>query len=663
MTTQNIKGTDRLLIKRKEGEMNKRAKSILAYSLLSISILAGIILFTNIVIAYSSGNSALSIDYNLITHDIAGRHYTPTCIGTCDLVFSLSYSSSTDTTDIAIDKNKLQAQFNWVKGQDKLQTSKIYYLHEYQERVTDYSSVCSPYTETDAINGTITEYQNCTQVEIGSHLETRQEWKEFSSLTLEKNKIYYIDIRGKFLPNSDFSVDVIPDITLSGTKFVMSEMAVWQGTLLKDCYNITFTHQAGGELKEAYVSGNLSFTAFSVNNYSKQFWIGNSTSSFTNFIVWNTTSTDLNWSLGGYNFTSGDVLSVCVGNNTYNGNDDPTVLPFLNRSRGWDRYTFDEQTASNDSLNAGFVKTGGTNGDTTSWEIGSAWARNGTRGMQLATGATDILISKNFTNGFISNPIFYCIEVWDNAQINQNGMGITSHTTWTSAGNAAIDDYISLYSSTAWIEYGGNETRLPANKLGSYAVPLAWTSICVAYHPNGKMSIWNNGTRVLDKGTLSGTPSTTFNKLFLYGSVEKHQYDTILVGRGIPYQSSANITSSVTAYWTQQTQSQTVTESQGDSAIQAGIASSTINTSSSNYTSQQVYMRNSAGTQQLGRFDVVASSGSQRWAFNYVTSNDATSSFTYMVNITPVLYVWEAGNLTTAQISEQVKAFIDGTKQ
>jgi hypothetical protein len=112
-----------------------------------------------------------------------------------------------------------------------------------------------------------------------------------------------------------------------------------------------------------------------------------------------------------------------------------------------------------------------------------------------------------------------------------------------------------------------------------------------------------------------------------------------------------------------QTGSNYATESQGDSAIQQGIANSIINSSSTNYTSQQIYIRNVTGQQQLGRFDVVASSGNQRWAFNYVTSGDSTSSFTYMVNITPALYVWEAGNKTAAQITSEVQAFIDATKQ
>lgn len=100
----------------------------------------------------------------------------------------------------------------------------------------------------------------------------------------------------------------------------------------------------------------------------------------------------------------------------------------------------------------------------------------------------------------------------------------------------------------------------------------------------------------------------------------------------------------------------------GDSAILQGIALSAINSSYTNYSSQQIYMRNITGQQKLGRFDVVASSENQRWVFNYVTSGDPTSNFTYMVNMTPVLYVWEAGNLTTSQISSQVKTLIDSTK-
>jgi len=157
--------------------MNKGAKSFLAYALLAALVVVGIALFAGAVMAYSAGNSSVSVNYALIIDYIAGRHYTPTCLGTCDLVFSLSYSGTNAPTSVAIDTNKLRTQFNWAKGQDKFQKSEIYYLNEYPEEVKDYSTVCSSYNTTGGFEGnwTYSYFSNCTQVESGSHLESRQE--------------------------------------------------------------------------------------------------------------------------------------------------------------------------------------------------------------------------------------------------------------------------------------------------------------------------------------------------------------------------------------------------------------------------------------------------------------------------------------------------------
>lgn len=104
----------------------------------------------------------------------------------------------------------------------------------------------------------------------------------------------------------------------------------------------------------------------------------------------------------------------------------------------------------------------------------------------------------------------------------------------------------------------------------------------------------------------------------------------------------------------------TANESQADPAILLGIQDSLANASAT-FQDQQVYTRNSTG-QALGRFDYVAVLGNQRWAFNYVTSGDPTSNFTYMSNMGSVLYVWENQSLTTSQITEQVRALINSTK-
>ncbi len=104
------------------------------------------------------------------------------------------------------------------------------------------------------------------------------------------------------------------------------------------------------------------------------------------------------------------------------------------------------------------------------------------------------------------------------------------------------------------------------------------------------------------------------------------------------------------------------TESEGDDSIESGINTSVIN-GSTILSNQQVYIRTQNNTQVLGKFDKVAISGNQRWAFNYVTASDPTSQFTNMVNITPSFYVLEFANRTSTNISREVSGFINATKQ
>lgn len=256
--------------------MNKGAKGILAYSLLAIVATIVVALFAGAVMAYSAGNSSVSINYALITQDIAGRHYTPTCLGTCDLVFSLSYSGINAPSSAAVDTNKLRTQFNWAKGQDKFQKSEIYYLNEYQEEVKDYSTVCLQYNTTEGFEGnwTYSSFSNCTQVESGSHLENRQGWKELTKeITFEKGKTYYIDIRGYFKINTQggFKVDVIPLVKIAASDFMLSEMAWWTGGAdWANSKNITMTHVENNYHGNEYIRVNITGLTLATNNCSKE---------------------------------------------------------------------------------------------------------------------------------------------------------------------------------------------------------------------------------------------------------------------------------------------------------------------------------------------------------------------------------------------------------
>jgi len=100
------------------------------------------------------------------------------------------------------------------------------------------------------------------------------------------------------------------------------------------------------------------------------------------------------------------------------------------------------------------------------------------------------------------------------------------------------------------------------------------------------------------------------------------------------------------------------TESEGDAAIDAGIAASTA-TGGTNTTERQVYIRYLDGTQKLGIFDRTLSEGNQRWLFLYRTGSE---SFTAMDNISTALYVWERESMTNGAIAERTERFINETK-
>ena len=100
-------------------------------------------------------------------------------------------------------------------------------------------------------------------------------------------------------------------------------------------------------------------------------------------------------------------------------------------------------------------------------------------------------------------------------------------------------------------------------------------------------------------------------------------------------------------------------EVHSEEAIQAGIEASVIWPGAAVHTNQQVYLRSSNNNQLRGTFDKLAVSGSQRWAFNYITSVE--SFINGLFNITPAFYAAEYEKMTFQQINGSVRAFINST--
>ncbi len=100
-------------------------------------------------------------------------------------------------------------------------------------------------------------------------------------------------------------------------------------------------------------------------------------------------------------------------------------------------------------------------------------------------------------------------------------------------------------------------------------------------------------------------------------------------------------------------------ETEGDNAIEVAINSSV--PSATKYKTRQVYVVNSTTSQQKGTVDylVVQNSPQRRWLLNYITTGE---SYLNAQNLSGTVYVLEIADKTAAQITQEVSAFINSTK-
>jgi len=102
-------------------------------------------------------------------------------------------------------------------------------------------------------------------------------------------------------------------------------------------------------------------------------------------------------------------------------------------------------------------------------------------------------------------------------------------------------------------------------------------------------------------------------------------------------------------------------ETEGESAIRAGIDTSAIGPSPTIYDNQRVYIRNLNNVQKTGIFDRLAFYGNKRWAFNYITSIE--DPIDGLFNITPAFYTAEYQETTYQLINDSVRKMINETYQ
>ncbi|MDP1695135.1 MAG: hypothetical protein Q8L34_06360, partial [Candidatus Woesearchaeota archaeon] len=100
----------------------------------------------------------------------------------------------------------------------------------------------------------------------------------------------------------------------------------------------------------------------------------------------------------------------------------------------------------------------------------------------------------------------------------------------------------------------------------------------------------------------------------------------------------------------------TANETEGDAAIAQGIQN--IIPNAVIHDTQQVYIRTSSNTQQLGTYDKFTLNDTKRWSMNYITSGE---TFANMQNLTETVFFLEITNLLATDITQRVQDFINGT--
>jgi len=118
------------------------------------------------------------------------------------------------------------------------------------------------------------------------------------------------------------------------------------------------------------------------------------------------------------------------------------------------------------------------------------------------------------------------------------------------------------------------------------------------------------------------------------------------------------VINNVTIEFDNVTVAEVANEADGVTAIGTGIQNALLS-GYTNYTDQLIYARDLDNTQDFGIFDRFVKKENKAWAFNYVTDGEEHVG---LFNLTPVLYVLELSNQSTADITSTVEIMINATK-
>jgi len=649
--------------------MNKRGKSILVYSLLIAGIIICGLLFAGAAGLYNKGDSDLNINYRLVTEDLYGRHYTPDCFVDCHLTYCVSYSGDAASLLTSLSNQDVGQDFLYLDNSD----SSILKDHGVDYLTTETYSVDIP--EYGTCEGTTNIYDNKTgdivdtekysyDCQTGSQKEerTRQAWTQFDgNVDAIKEKEICFDIWGKLQPglNQKFAVDVIPKIKLHSKEFAMSEMAPWNQSDCAYRIPINITENNGTALVQYPVNASItassnldnpSTTVVLVDNHNETSFRWN-TSSFTpgqHYVLFWETNVSVSSTGTDYLYYGCTGFSDKQSNVTSYSNPDKNTTLYL---------TFDEGSGVTDTV----------------IDDKSSFGNDGTVKGTLASVAGQYLGKALKFDGNMNN----YVEIPNSASMNVNNSDFTVEA-WVNvtSDNSVIFSSINdgdpwnyllfwVYTNKLRCQIRVGTTEAIANSTTSitdskwHHVACVRTNNTLRVYVDGKYEGGDIGIGFSDLGLNNSYAKTVGRRRDGYysfnGVIEEFRFSK--QARNMSDIVPRSIEPSVTAGG-ESAQEGIANEAEGEEAILAGIQASTINQTVTIENNTQVYVAYLNNTQKKAKFDYIAINGNQRWAFNYTTGDYAVIG-----NLEPVLYVWQANNKNTTQITAAVKGLIDSTYQ
>jgi hypothetical protein len=442
--------------------------------------------------AYTKGNSNLNVTYYLIKDPIAGVKYTPYCFVECHLPINFSYSGSTASASKSFSLSDLAYLKNNLVGKDNLESISLKYLanETYSLGTWIPNNTCENVTPIE----TNKSYLDCSDKGYYVYSPSwRYVWKDVpSSITLQKDKFYAVDIIAKFTPSLGFSaVDIVPSIYT----FQMPELAWWNssfqyrtnftfpsyvssalsnypvyliintsgfiasGKMRSDCNDIRFTNSSGSLLNFEIV--NKADGSFGCNTNQTEIWIN-----VPSFASSNTTN----------------VISMYYGYSSSENGDNPTNVWNSNYHGIWH---FDS-TAPHDSTS--YINNLTTHGSPTlvNGKIG--------QGVQMVTDGSDYLYASGSTG--LDFTINETLEVWV-----KRSSASSASVTLARTGTGANGEYARFNSDNSlfWeANIGGNFYSITSAKT-EYSSTTSYYYLVYTFKGVGagtsEMRLYVNGTQ------------------------------------------------------------------------------------------------------------------------------------------------------------------------